>query len=314
MTKQHVIFGTGPLGMAIMDELVARGENVRMINRSGKAEVPASVEVVASDAYHASTVKDLVQDADIVYQCAQPAYNQWVEKFPPLQASIIEGVSFSNAVLVFTENLYMYGEVDGPLHEELPYVAQTRKGKVRGEMAKAWLAAHQQGKIRGVSVRGSDFYGPRVMGSALGDRVFLPMVQGKSAALTGDIDQPHTYTFIRDFAKAMISVGQNEDTWGQAWHAPNAPTLTSRQVIEKAFQIAEMPPKISSMGKLMMRIGGLFIPEAREMIEMMYEFEKPFVVDSSKFEARFGDIATNYETGLRETVSWYKDHAAVASH
>ncbi len=309
-SKQHVIFGTGPLGMAIMDALVADGQRVRMVNRSGKAAVPNEVEVIAGDAYDPAKVKTLVQDADVVYQCAQPAYTQWPEKFPPMQASIIEGVAPSNAVLVICENLYMYGEVAGPMHEGLPYSTHTRKGKVRGEMAKTWQAAHQRGDLRAASVRGADFYGPRVLASSFGERFFPPMLKGQSASLIGNIDLPHTYTFIRDFAKAMILVGENEDTWGQVWHAPNAPTLTSRQVAELAFSIAEKPLKISAMGKMTMRIGGLFIPEARESIEMLYQFEKPFVVDSSKFEARFGTIATDYQIGLRETVAWYQAHLA----
>lgn len=310
MTKQHVIFGTGPLGMAIMEALVTQGDNVRMINRSGKADVPQGVEIIASDAYDANNTKAVCRDADLVYQCAQPSYTQWPEKFPPLQASILEGVAASDAVFVACENLYMYGEVDGPIHEDLPYAAHTRKGKTRAEMAKAWQAAHQRGEIRGVSVRASDFYGPRVLGSTLGDRIFPAILQGKSANLAGDIDLPHTYTFIRDFAKAMILVGANEDTWGQVWHAPNAPTLSTRQVVELAFKVAGQLPKMSTMGKMMMRIGGLFIPEAREMVEMMYEFEQPFVVDDSKFIQRFGNIATPLEDGLRETLDWYREDLA----
>lgn len=71
---------------------------------------------------------------------------------------------------------------------------------------------------------------------------------------------------------------------------------------------AGVDPKMTSMGKLMMRIGGLFIPEAKESVEMMYEFDQPFVVDSSKFEKTFGIKATPMQEAIRETIIWYKSH------
>ena len=219
----HVIFGTGPLGQSVMRALLKQNKRVRMINRSGHADVPADVEVVSADAYDVEQVRNITKDAAVVYQCAQPRYHQWIEKFPPLQASILEGTAANNAIFIVGDNLYSYGEVDGPLHEDLPHNAHTRKGKVRAEMAQAVLAAHRAGKIRAALVRGSDFYGPGVLGSALGERVFDRMVAGKAAQPTGNVDMPHTYTYIADFGKAMVMVGACEDALGQIWHAPQRP-------------------------------------------------------------------------------------------
>lgn len=302
----HVIFGTGALGMAVMRELVKQGKCVRMINRSGKADVPHGVEVVASDAYNPSQATEVSKGAEVIYQCAQPAYNTWAEKFPPLQASILEAAAANGAKFIVGDNLYMYGDTNGkPFTENLPYAPHTKKGKTRAQMAEAVMAAHRTGKIRAAIARGSDFYGEGVLGSALGERLFFPIVQGKTAQAVGNIDLPHTYTYIDDFGKAMVILGERETALGQIWLVPNAPTLTTRQVITLAFQIEGKPVKISRMGKTMMRIGGVFVPEAREMVEMMYEFEKPFVVDHTKFERTFGNHATPFEEGLRTTLAWY---------
>jgi nucleoside-diphosphate-sugar epimerase len=304
----HVIFGSGPLGLAVMSALLRRGRKVRLVNRSGAANVPAEVELLAGDAFSLDFTRHACQKAAVVYQCAQPLYWEWPEKFPPLQAAILEGAASARAKLIVGENLYMYGEVSGPIREDLPYAAQTRKGRVRAEMAQAVLEAHRSEKVRAASARGSDFYGPLVTSSALGDRAILPVLSGKTASLGGNLDLPHAFTYITDFGEAMAILGEQEAALGQAWHVPNPPALTQRQMITLFFEQAGFPPRVSAMGKTMLRIGGIFIPGAREMIEMMYEFEQPFVVDSSKFVRAFGDIATPYPQAVAETLAWYRKH------
>lgn len=140
----HVILGTGPLGKAVMRELVTRGKHVRMVNRSGKADGPAGVEVVAGDAHNTDNTTQLCRSAAVVYQCAQPAYNEWPEKFPAFQAGILQGVAAANAKFIVAENLYMYGEVNGTISEDLPYSATTRKGRTRAQMAESLLSAPQR--------------------------------------------------------------------------------------------------------------------------------------------------------------------------
>jgi nucleoside-diphosphate-sugar epimerase len=317
MSELHVVFGTGPLGRSVMNELVRRGESVRVVNRSGTMpETPEGVEVVAGDAYDTGVVRNLTEGAAVVYQCAQPPYNQWPERFPPLQAAILEGTAASGAKLVIAENLYMYGDTGGrPMVESLPSSAHTRKGKTRAEMAAAALAAHQAGKVRVAIGRGSDFFGPWALGSTMGERAFYPAIAGKPAQLTGSLDQPHTHTYIEDFGRALVILGERDEALGQAWHVPNdQPQITQRQLATMIFEELGLPPKMSGMGKTMMRLGGLFIPEARETVEMMYEFEKPFVVDSSKFEKAFGMTATPLREAIATTVAWYRAHPEGGGH
>ncbi len=311
MSELHVVFGTGPLGLATMRALVKRGRQVRMINRSGKADLPAEVELVAGDAYNPEFTGQVMWGAAAGYQCAQPVYTRWEKEFAPLQASILEGTAASKAKLIVAENLYMYGEVKGPIHEGLPYTARTHKGKVRAEMTTALLEAHRTGKVRATMARGSDFFGPGVLGSSLGERTLIPALQGKSAELGGSLDQPHTYTYIEDFGRAMATLAEHDEALGQAWHVPNAPTLTQRELMTLFFEEIGQPPKMHSLGRMMMTIGGLFVPEAKEMVEMMYEFEKPFVVDSSRFIKAFGDISTPHQVAAKATVAWYRTHLKV---
>lgn len=305
----HVIFGSGPIGQAVAQQLLERGAAVHLINRSGRTPAIPGVEVIAADANDREATRRLCQGAAVVYQCAQPAYQRWVEEFPALQASILEGAAASGARLVITDNLYMYGEVAGPIHEGLSYAATTRKGRVRGQMAQAALAAYRAGKVQVAIGRGSDFFGPAALGSVVGERIFPNILQGKAVSATGNPDLPHTYTYTEDFARALILLGERDEAPGSAWHVPNAETLTTRQFLTLAYQLAGHPPRIGSMGKLMMMLGGLFIPEAREMVEMMYEFEQPFIVDSRPFSNTFGMQATPLSDSLAATLAWYRQHA-----
>ncbi len=305
----HVIFGTGPLGSAVMRELVRQGKRVRMVNRQGKAdEVLTEVEVVKGDATDPANVRQVCQGATVVYLCAQPAYNRWAEDFPPIMSGLIEGVAAVDAKLVFGDNLYMYGEVNGPISENLPYAAQTHKGQARASLANMLMQAHQSGKIRATIGRGADFYGPQVLDSTLGSRVFYPALAGKSAGAIGNLDLPHTYTYIGDFGRGLVTLGAHQEALGQTWHIPDPPTITTRQLLNIMFEELGQPPKMSGMGKTMLRIAGLFIPGARETVELMYEFEKPFVVDHSKFERAFGANPTPHRETMHCTVEWYRKH------
>jgi len=311
MSINHVVLGTGAIGRAVMEELIKRGESVRMVNRSGKMdEISAEVEVVASDLYDQSKVKEVTRDAQVVYQASQPSYKEWPEKFPLLQKSIIDGLTGSGAKLVIVENLYVYGETNGkPMNEDTPYKAHTRKGRVRGEISRAAFYAHQEGRVRVTSARGGNFFGPWGTDSTMGARAFYPLLRGKPAQLIGRTDLPHSHTYVKDFGIALVILGERDEADGQAWHMPNdMPKITQSELVRMFAEEAGVEPKISSMGKLMMTIGGLFIPEAKETVEMMYEFDKPFIVDSSKFEKAFGMKATPMREAIRETVNWYKNH------
>ncbi|MBP1963938.1 NAD-dependent epimerase/dehydratase family protein [Paenibacillus aceris] len=309
----EVILGAGPLSKAVMRELLNKGKRVRVVNSSGKANVPAEVEVVQADLMSASGARAALQGANNVFQCAQPPYHRWEGLFQQLMGHITEAASYHQANLVMGDNLYMYGDVSGPIHEGLPYEADTRKGKVRAEIAQGLLDLHRKGTVKVAIGRGADFYGPYVNNSYVGARFFASVAAGKACSLLGDLDAPHTFTYIDDFGRALVTLSEHEDAFGQAWHVPHAETVSTRQFAELAYEAAGHSPRIGTMGRGMLRLGGLFIPAAREVIEMLYQFEKPFDVDCSKFIRRFGEKAgpTPLRTALKETIAWHREQATV---
>jgi nucleoside-diphosphate-sugar epimerase len=305
----HVIFGTGPVGMSVMDELSSKGKRVRMVNRNGRADVPEGVEVVGGDAADPAFTREASSGASVVYFALNPPYDKWPELFPPLQDGVIEGAAATGAKLIAVENLYMYGPTGGrTLTEDLPHEANTRKGTVRTRMSRELMEAHASGKVRVAIGRASDFFGPRVLASAAGEQVFGRAVEGKGAQVAGDPDQPHTYTYAPDIGKGLVVLGEREEALGLAWHLPSPETVTTRRFVEMIFEEVGKPARIQAAPKILLRAVGLFNPPLRETIEMLYEFEEPFVVDDSHFTKTFGVQATPLEEAIRETVRWYRDH------
>lgn len=304
----HVVIGRGPLGKAVVKELLRKRKRVRVIGVTNKhTGFPKEVEEVTYNVSIKDEAKAAFKGSTVVYQCSAPPYNKWSELFPILIRGIIEGVSYNNARLVMGDNMYMYGEVSGSLNESLPYKAITKKGMARATVAKEILKAYQKGQLEATIGRGSDFFGPHAFNSTIG-RVFPNIAKGKKATVIGDPDQLHTYTFIEDFAKALVILGENSQSIGQIWHVPNAQTVTTRQFLTTAYEQAGYTPKIKSIGKNILRLGGLFSSNAKEVIELLYQFEKPFIVDHRKFVETFGNCSTPLKESLKKTVSWYRSH------
>jgi nucleoside-diphosphate-sugar epimerase len=308
----HVIFGAGPVGLALMTELVSQGKRVRIVNRSGvlRQAVPSGVELVRGDATDPSATRSLCQGAAVVYNCTNAPYTEWPEKFPPLQAGVLEGAASVGAKLVVMENVYMYGPTGGrPIREDLPYAAATRKGIVRARLAKELLAAHAAGKVRVAIGRASDFFGAGAVESTSGERMFAPALAGKTVQVLGNPDLLHTYTYVPDIARGLAILGQRDESLGQAWHLPSPETVTTRQFIEQICRITGQKPRIQAAPRLLIQGLGLFNPLMRELSEMLYEFEEPFILDHSRFEKAFGAIATPLPEAIQCTARWFLERS-----
>lgn len=304
-----VVIGTGPLGLAVTRLLLAKGRIVRAISRSGKAPVPPGVEVLAGDIGEPGFARDACDSAAAIYLCAKPPYHRMADDFQPIMDGAIAGAAGSHAKIVYADSLYAYGPVSGELTEDLPYAATGRKGRARASLAARLMAAHAEGRVRATIGRASDFYGPGVLESAVGERVFGSALAGKAASVTGDPGSRHTYTFIDDFARGLLTLGERDEALGQAWHVPSAETVTTRRFIELIFEELGRPPRIQAAPRWMLALVGLFDPVVRELPEILYQTERPFIVDHSKFERAFGAHPTPHREAIRATLDWYRQHA-----
>jgi nucleoside-diphosphate-sugar epimerase len=310
-TGLHVIFGSGAIGLANLDALRRRGHTVRMVNRSGYAAVPQDVEVVAGDAADPVFAARAARGAAVVYQTMNPPYHQWSARFPALQAGVLAAAEATGARLVSMENVYMYGRPAGrPLTEDRTNNAHTKKGRLRADMADQLLGAHRAGRVEVAIGRASDYFGPRGGAqSNLGDRVFTAALAGKTSTVLGNRHQPHTYTFIPDIGEGLAVLGEHPDAPGEIWHLPNDPqTRTTQQLVDIIYrQAGQARTRIRTVPPLLLRALAITSPVVRELLEMQYQFEEPFIVDSNKITTRLGAAATPLEHAVAETLLSYTD-------
>jgi nucleoside-diphosphate-sugar epimerase len=209
-------------------------------------------------------------------------------------------------VLAVVENLYAYG-VAGRLTEDLPLTAATRKGRVRAEMTRRLFDAHARGEIRAVAGRAADYFGPEVRVSAFGERLWKPLLAGRSLSWIGDPDAPHSATYVPDFAAALVRLAETPSAWGRAWHVPSPAPLSPRAFVAAAAEAAGLPvPKIARLPSLVLRGVGLFDPGAREMVEMVYSFDRPFVMAHDDFDRAFAMAPTPWPRAIADTCAWWR--------
>ena len=305
---RHVVLGTGPLGRAVAHRLLDAGRSVRMINTSARmAEQPVGVELYGARLEKPERASELLRGAEVVYVCVGGPLERDLQAWPPLHASIVAAAEEHGTRLVFADNAFLYGDNGGaPVTPDSPAQATTRKGALRKRLDEQLSQAHARGRTAVTVARSSTFYGPWVRNSFLGERVFDRLVRGRAMQVLGDPRLPHSYTYIDDVARTMVVLGRDERALGRVWHVPTVAALPTLEVLHRAAALAGQPCRVSKAPRALLRIGGVFSAPTREIIELLYLVEKPFVFDSSRTTEYFGLHPTPLETGLRATIDWYR--------
>jgi nucleoside-diphosphate-sugar epimerase len=301
----HVVAGLGAVGRAVVGELAARGLPVRAVARHRVAELPPEVDVIEADLADAPSARRALAGAAVVYHAASAPYDRWPALLPPLMLGVLEGAAATGARVVYADNLYAYGPVAGPLTEDLPYRASGRNGRVRAALAEELMTADAAGRVRATIGRASDYYGPWGRQSTAGERLFVPALAGKPAQVLGDPDQPHTFTYLADFARALVTLGASERAFGEVWHVPSAETLTTREFVSLVYETAGHPMKLRVLPPTLLAALGLVSPMLRAVREQQYQRVGPWVVDHTKFERAFGASVTPHRDAIRATLGWY---------
>ncbi|MET9700881.1 NAD-dependent epimerase/dehydratase family protein [Streptomyces sp. NPDC006529] len=309
--SHYLVVGFGPAGAATARLLVERGHSVRVVTRSGRDPEPG-IEHVALDAADSERLTAAARGAAAVFGCAAPPYHRWADAWPPLAASLLAAAEATGAVLVLLGNLYGYGPVDGPLTEALPPAATEPKGRVRAEVWERARALHEQGRVSAVEVRASDFFGPGVTdGGHLAARVVPRVLRGKPVSVIGDPDAPHSWSYVPDVARALVEVAGDERALGRAWHVPTEPARSAREMVALlAARAGTEPVAVRGIPSAVLGAAALFSPLIRELREVRYQFDRPFVLDSRAYEAAFGLRATPVDAQVRATVEWWRARAS----
>lgn len=303
MDDSHLIVGAGPIGRHVAALLAGRGSRVTVASRSGRTTGIDGVEHLALDASDADALTRAAEGTDYLYNCANPAdYTQWERVWPPLSASLLSAAERSGAVYAITGTLYPYGPVDVPLSEDLPDAATDHKGRLRARMWAQAKAAHDAGRLRAVEIRGSDYMGRGVGGNGHISRLVPDALRGKHVTMMGRTDLPHTFTDVADAARTLVAAAEDPGAHGRVWHVPSNPPVTQAQALTDVLASVGRPPvKITSLRGAALGATALVSPFMREMREIIYQWERPYVLDDSAARARFGITPTAWDETCRRT-------------
>jgi nucleoside-diphosphate-sugar epimerase len=309
----HVVTGAGPVGSTIALQLADAGEQVRLLTRSGSGPEHDLIDRRRVDVSQPDHLDDAFAGAASVHHCIHgSAYDArvWRAELPKAEKVVLEAAGRAGAVVVFPESLYSYGPVDRPITEDLPRAASTGKLGVRTDL----LAQRDASATPTVSVAASDFYGPLVRNAHAGERMVPTVLAGRTMRVMGSLDQPHSFTYVPDLAAAMIAAAAREDLWNSFLHAPTAPAVTQRRLVELTAEAAGVPvPKASSIPLWVLRASGVVSRDMRELAETSYMFTAPFVLDSGASERRLGLAPTPMTDGLTATVAWWREQERAAA-
>ena len=301
----HVVVGAnGATGTVVCTELLTKGHTVRAVSRSGRG-APAGVQAIAADATDAARMIEVCAGADAVYHCALPPIESWLPTYVDIATSLITAAGKAGARLVYADDTWMYGKVDGPMKEDTPIRPVTYKGVLRALAAEMILSAHARGQTETVIGRAAELYGPRVE-SLFGASLFTAALNGRTAVWPGDPDLPVTATYIGDFGRGLADLGQLPGVAGSVFHIQVPPVTTGRQFIEAIGRLAGTAPKVGRLTPLRVRLLKVVAPIAREGAELLYQFDQPFLVDDSRIRELTGRAATGWDDGIRQTLDWYR--------
>ena len=306
--KQTILGAGGAIANNLTTELLKRSEDVRLVSRSAKP-FQGVTDLVAADLLNAQAVSDAVKGSDIVYLTAGLTYKTkiWQKEWPVLMQNTIDACKRHDAKLIFFDNVYAYGKVDGIMTEATPYNPCSKKGEVRAKIATQLIDETKAGNLNAIIARAADFYGPATPLSILTAMMFNNLAKDKTAQYLIRDDVRHSFTYTPDIGKALADLASSPTAWNQIWHLPTAnPAPTGREWIDMAAAEYGVKPKMMILGKTMNRILGIFIPVLREMQEMLYQYEVDYHFDSTKFENQFSWKPTPYTEGVKQTAAFYR--------
>ncbi len=303
---QTILGAGGAIGIELAKALKEFTNDIRLVSRNPE-KVNSTDELLIADLLNADEVRKAIEGSSVVYVTIGFPYSVkvWKESWPKLVENVIKACIEHNCKMVFFDNIYMYdsNNMDG-MTEETPINPSSKKGKIRDEIAKMIMDAVSEGKLNALIARSADFYGPKIKNnSMLTETVFKPFSNGKKANWIGSVDFKHSFTYIRDAGKATALLGNSEDAFNQIWHLPTAPNpFTGKEWIEVIAREMGAKPKFQVAPKFLVKIMGLFMPIMKEMVEMMYQYDRDYVFDSSKFESKFDFKPTSYMNGIKEII------------
>jgi len=301
---QTILGANGVIGRELSRLLPHYTDRIRQVSRSPKA-VNTTDELFSADLLDAKAASNAVAGSAVVYLVAGLKYDHavWEEQWPTVMRNAMDACKRHGASLVFFDNVYAYGQVEGVMTENTPYNPCSRKGEVRARIATMLMDDAKRGALQAMIVRSADFYGPGAVLSFTHTTVTERLKAKKTPQWVGNPKAVHSFTYTPDAARTVALLGNMASAYGQTWHAVTSKApMTGEQYVRIACELAGRPYGLQVAPRWMLSLMGLFVPVLRENMEMLYQFEHDYRFDSSKAERALGIAATEYREGIAATL------------
>jgi len=301
---QTILGSSGIIGTELAKNLVNYTDKVRLVSRNPQKINPSN-EVFQADLLDAGQTKKAVAGSDVAYLTAGLKYDikVWEAQWPVVMQNVIEACKMHNTKLVFFDNVYAYGKVNGWMTEETKVNPVSRKGEVRAKIASMVLDEVKKGELKALIARAADFYGPNTKTSFINFMIIDNLKKGKKAQLLISDEFKHSLTYTPDAGKGTAILGNTESAYNQIWHLPtDRSVLTTRRFVELAAKELGIEPRSTCLSKTMLRLIGMLNGIVKEVVEMLYQYDSDYLFSSEKFEKAFKFKPTGYAEGIKETI------------
>jgi nucleoside-diphosphate-sugar epimerase len=301
---QTILGANGVIARELSRQLPIYTDCIRQVSRSPRRVNPTD-ELFNADLLDAQATATAVVGSSVTYLVAGLKYDYkvWQEQWPRVMRHAIDACKRHGSALVFFDNVYAYGRVDGVMTEATPYNPCTRKGEIRARIATMFMEEIQHGALKGMIVRSADFYGPADATSVTHATVTARLQANKRPQWMGNPKAVHTFTYTLDAARTVALLGNTAAAFGQVWHALTShESMTGEQFVRMACELSGRPYRLQVAPRWMLSLLGVFSLLVRENVEMLYQFEYDYRFDSSKLERVFGLTATPYREGIADMV------------
>lgn len=302
---QTILGSSGIIGTELAKSLLQYTDKIRLVSRKPKLVNPTD-QLVIADLTNAQQVLSAVEGSQVVYLTVGLQYkiSVWQKQWPIIMQNVIAACKTHKAKLVFFDNVYVYGLVNGWMKEDTRVNPISKKGEVRAQIAQMIMSEVEKGNLDAIIARAADYYGPNTPLSFVTVTVFNNYKKGKKAQWFIDANKKHSMTYTPDAGKATALLGNTNSAYNQVWHLPtDKNVLTGKEFIEHAAKEFGVKPNYTVLKMWMIQMAGYFIPVVKESIEMLYQNENDYLFDSTKFEKAFNFKPTSYQNGIAATVN-----------
>ncbi len=303
---QTILGSGGSIGTELAKALKQYTEDIKLVSRN-PVKVNDTDTLHAADLTDAMQVEEAVIGSEICYVTLGFEYKAriWEERWLPFMASVVEACTRHKSKLVFFDNVYAIGGNHvSHITEDSPLSPSSKKGEVRAAVDRLILDRMGHKGLQAIIARAPDFFGPvKKQNSLLLNLVYDNLAKGKAAQWFCNADVPHTMGYTPDLARGTAMLGNAEDAYNQLWNLPvDMNSMTGREWAGLFAEEMNARNKLQVLPLWALRLLGLFVPVLKEMPEMMYQFDRPYHFDCTKFNNKFNYTASSNQEAARQTI------------